>query len=391
MEEVLGRGDRLVHSKPVKRKDTYMKKIMPLILLCLFAGLAGCSKDTDAADQKPGQEDLSEPAEKENSKCSEALPDNKNEDALSEAAGGSGGEKKYTEEAYWIAYWDEEEYLAKLDERKYAADMICIFEAYFDDDHRLVFPDNARMQYESIKKSEGGKEKKYYLTFVNDLVGEGGSSQKDTELLYDILKDPAGHARDITALAKAEGFDGVEIDYEKIRNDLGLWELFISFENELIKLCESEGLGLRIVLEPSTPTGQISLPKGPEYVVMCYNLYGYGTEPGPKADAAFLEKTVSDFEGLSDNLGYAFANGGFDWDLSKNEIKALTDLEGKELIKEMGAVPERDEKSGVLTFTYEKDGSKHEVWTADDETIRIWCDVIYEKTQKPVRLSLWRI
>jgi len=31
-------------------------------------------------------------------------------------------------------------------------------------------------------------------------------------------------------IAKAEGFDGVEIDYEKIRNDLGLWDLFIAFE-----------------------------------------------------------------------------------------------------------------------------------------------------------------
>ncbi len=296
-----------------------------------------------------------------------------------------------SQEAYWIAYWDEEDYLSKIMGRQYGADIICIFEAYYDTNASLVYSDAAKAQFDAIKGSEGGKDKKYYLTFVNDMVGEGVSSQKDTDLLYTLLRDPAKHARDIVDLAKAGGYDGVEIDYEKIRNDLGLWSLFINFENELIKLCSQEGLGLRVLLEPSTPVSEIALPAGPEYVVMCYNLYGYGTGPGPKADRDFLNKIVEDFAPLSGNLGYAFANGGFDWDLSKDEILALTDLEGKELLKEYAAEAVRDEKSGVMTFKYEKEGKQHEVWIADDETIKIWTEMIYEFTQKEVRVSLWRI
>ena len=196
-------------------------------------------------------------------------------------------------EAFWIAYWDGEDYIKKLQDRGYGADIFCMFEAMFDGEYKLYLEDSVKEQYDAVKAK--AKDKKYYLTFVNDVVTETGSEQKDTDVLYAVLKDPAGHAGDVVKLAKDNGFDGVEIDYEKIRKDLGLWDLFIAFENELIKQASDAGLEVRIVLESSTPVSQISLPKGPEYVVMCYNLYGYGTEPGPKADRGFLEDIVRDF------------------------------------------------------------------------------------------------
>ena len=293
-------------------------------------------------------------------------------------------------EAFWIAYWDGEDYIKKLQDRGYGADIFCMFEAMFDGEYKLYLEDSVKEQYDAVKAK--AKDKKYYLTFVNDVVTETGSEQKDTDVLYAVLKDPAGHAGDVVKLAKDNGFDGVEIDYEKIRKDLGLWDLFIAFENELIKQASDAGLEVRIVLESSTPVSQISLPKGPEYVVMCYNLYGYGTEPGPKADRGFLEDIVRDFDPLSDNLGYAFANGGFDWNLTKDGITALSDREAKELIiKHQGDGPERDMESGVVKFTYEEKGEKHEVWVADDATIQFWADVIAVSSGKKVRVSLWRV
>ncbi len=39
---------------------------------------------------------------------------------------------------------------------------------------------------------------------------------------------------------------------------------------------------------------------------MCYNLYGNGTEPGPKADWDFLREIHEKFRDLS-NVSYAFS------------------------------------------------------------------------------------
>lgn len=131
-----------------------------------------------------------------------------------------------------------------------------------------------------------------YLTFVNDLLKkEGGSSLKDRDLLYYLLSSKESreeHMRDILEMTEQGGFDGVEIDYEAMKKDMELWRLFTSFVNELYGKTSEKKLKLRVILEPGAPVEELGFVKGPEYVFMCYNLYGYGTEPGPKADESFL-------------------------------------------------------------------------------------------------------
>ncbi len=300
-------------------------------------------------------------------------------------------EELFENEAVWAVYWDNEDVAGKLSEKALDTDIICIFEAYFDDGYKLVYNDASAALFEKLKNDPEGKDRKYYLTFVNDVVGASATVQKDTDVLYSVLKDPSKHASDIADMAKKNGFDGVEIDYEKIRKDMDLWDLFIPFERELLTICAKEGLEVRVVLEPSTPVSKLEFPEGPEYVVMCYNLFGYGTKPGPKADEEFLSELVSDFETLPGDTGYALANGGFDWDLSEDSLTALTDTEGKVLLSEHEKDAHRDEKSGVMTFTYDKDGSDHEVWIADDETMKFWSGILHEKTGRKVNLSLWKL
>ncbi|MCR5650894.1 MAG: glycosyl hydrolase [Lachnospiraceae bacterium] len=300
-------------------------------------------------------------------------------------------EALFENEACWVVYWDDEDISQKLSDRNFDTDTICIFEAYFDEDYDPVCNEKTTALFDMIKKLPQAADKNYYLTVVNDVVGPSGTEQKDTEVLYSVLKDPAKHAMDIVDLAKQGGYDGIEIDYEKIRKDMDLWDLFISFENELITLCDKEGLDLRVVLEPSTPASKLSFPEGPEYVVMCYNLFGYGTKPGPKADEEFLEGLVSDFEGLPGDTGYALANGGFDWDLTDDELVSLSDEEAGQLLSEHKAEALRDEASGVLHFTYDKEGADHEVWAADDETLDRWSRILSEKAGRKVKISLWRI
>lgn len=372
-----------------------MKKIICIIIIIMIV-VTGCGKTRDVGNE-PGEVDINQEesgvvdeTEAVNEQVG-TVQDGGDEVDINQSTAAENDGNKTEAEAVWVVYWDDEDYVSKLSSGPYDPEIICEFEAYFDGKHNLVKEERMTEQYRTLKALPGMSDKKIYLTFVNDVVSDGKSSQKDTKVLYDVLKDPEKHASDIVRAAKEEGFDGIEIDYEKIRDDLKLWKLFISFENELIKAAGSEGIPLRIVLEPSTPVEKIDLPRGPEYVVMCYNLYGYGTKPGPKADRDFLVELAERFEPLSDNLGFAFANGGFDWNLSKDTIEPLTDLQGKQLIKDFGKDAKRDEKSFDITFTYEKDGLKHEVYFADDETIKQWADIIYENTHKKVRINIWRI
>lgn len=359
-----------------------MKKLI-IILTIIFVILsaAGCSAQTGGPGTGVSSETQGSSASDVTGKPAsdvQTVPDDTKEDL-------------FMNKAVWAVYWDDEDVTKKLSKRGSDADVVCIFEAYFDDGYDLVYNDASSALFEKLKNDPAGKDRKYYLTFVNDVVGASATVQKDTEVLYSVLQDPAGHAADIVELAKKNGYDGVEIDYEKIRKDMDLWDLFIPFEKELLALCKKEGLEARVVLEPSTPVSKLEFPEGPEYVVMCYNLFGYGTKPGPKADEDFLSEIVSDFESLPGDTGYALSNGGFDWDLSEDSLTALTDSEGKALLSEHENDAHRDDKSGVMTFTYNKDGSDHEVWIADDETMKFWSGILHEKTGRKVNVSLWKL
>lgn len=177
----------------------------------------------------------------------------------------------------------------------------------------------------------------------------------------------------------------MEIDYEKIRGDLDLWKKFIVFEKDLISLCQQNSLKLRIVLETSTPVEELNFPDGASYSVMCYNLYGSGMEPGPKADVEFLTGIAAKFDALP-GISYALANGGFDFD-GGEAVEQLTSAEAAQLAEDKNATPVRDKENGALTFSYDS----HTVWYADEDTLVFWQKALEEAVGEPVNIDLWRI
>ena len=294
--------------------------------------------------------------------------------------------------AAWMVYWDGAGVLEEAQQLGDGLHAIVYFAAYFDDTDFLFVPSELDSLYDETEKLFGDAMPFRYLSVVNDREQASGSPLiKDTEILEMLFETPESidlHVRDLISLAKDYGYDGLEIDYERIR-DQALWEDFSAFIHALVPQAAEAGLQLRVLFEPSAPLRKLTFPEGPEYVMMCYNLYGDHGGPGPKADPDFLADMVKSMQYLPGRKTFALATGGFEWVGGKN-ARAVTQLQALSLAEEFQAEPARDEKSGAMFFTYQDSLKRtHEVWFADDVTLQHWAQTIRDSGDYGV--DIWRL
>lgn len=293
----------------------------------------------------------------------------------------------------WAVYWDIEQAPTEIESMKDSIEEISYFAAYFNKDNELFIPENIAKLHLSLKDRIKDNNILHYLSIVNDKINEEGSSSlKDRDLLYDLLtkeENKEQHIDKILSLCLENGYDGIEIDYEGLKNDEILWLYFLEFCDSLWETLDSYGLNMRIILEPSTPIDEYDFPHGPTYVMMCYNLHGSHSGPGPKANREFLQKLSQKMKKITGNINFALATGGFDWD-SQGKVISLTKEEAIKLIKIYDAKPIRDDESYSIFFNYKDDKDiEHEVWFADDRTLDYWMDIL--KIDGHKKFSLWRL
>lgn len=295
--------------------------------------------------------------------------------------------EKYSELSTWVVYWDTEgidEEIAALGQK---LDTIVCFEALYANDKSISHPEGCDELLNLLK--EKYSDKTIYLSYVNDYQNADGSySQKDVDLLREIFSSEESmnaYADAIIADAKASAVDGVELDYENMRKDEALFAPYARFIEILYNKCIESELSFRVATEYQTGA-KCQLINGPEYAVMCYNLYGYGTTPGPKADMAYLDACYENFSYL-DHVVFAFSLGGFKW--NGDNVTALKETEAAALANNAQANIER-EPSGGAYYSYEEvDKSASTVYYADSITINSWKGYIKDKGR--TGFALWRL
>lgn len=324
-------------------------------------------------------------------------------------------DEKQPVKSAWCVYWDTDG-ISRFEEAGSYRQQI-LFACYYREDGSVYMPQNLKEMAEDAAARQNSEVRRY-LSFVNDVLYEDGTAaQKEAWIVQKLLADPgrqAACAKEMLTVAKEAACQGVEVDFEKIRSE-ALWQSYLSFIQILQKLADEEQMVVRIVLGVDTPAEQLAFPEGPDYVVMAYNLYGYHSGPGPKADIAFVREQTRRFLILP-SLEIALANGGFDWDADGNVTEALTVTQAKERAEQYACRPVRDEKSGALQYSYLAEDGWRTVWYADEQTIQIWADAVREtadrREQKPadntageteqktagedsgrdsVEISLWRL
>lgn len=302
------------------------------------------------------------------------------------------GQTKEVSYSVWNAYWNLEGAEVQTEELAEHVKNVNYFAAYYDKDDTAFIPQNTTDFF--AKTGEAYKERGFhrYLTVVNDQIKEDGSSdQKSTELLYRLLEKEdtyRAQADSLVTLAKDAGYDGLEIDYENIRKDNTLWGYYMKFIGYLYEKCSAEGLLLRVVIEMNIESDKIPWVTGPTYCVMCYNLYGSHSGPGPKADHEFLQTVMNKMKNVPGPVDYALANGGFDWG-SDGSVTSLTTKQAQILAAEFSAECKTD-ASGAKYYTYtDENGMSHEVWYGDMETLEIWMKWLQEGGNW--EYSIWRL
>ena len=295
----------------------------------------------------------------------------------------------------WIASWDAEKGMKEYGDIKKELAAVSCFMAYYDKDDKLFVPEETK-KIAAFVQEKGQKQR--YLSITNDWKNEQGKVfSKDKELLKRLLADDEHKeqaVREMIRAAKELQCTGIELDYEAFFKDRDLLQQYLSFTYKLSSACLKEKLSLRIVLEPGMPM-DAGLCKGPEYVVMFYNLHGRHSGPGPKADGEFIAKTIKKMESIPGKKTAAFATGGCLWEdygllgLSKGKIRFLDEDEAEEIARRHNITPERDAASYAKHFTYEDAGHSYELWYADKETLKAWIKAAADGGIE--RVSLWRL
>lgn len=311
------------------------------------------------------------------------------------ACGTVGGTKPQIEDTgdwncVWYVYWDADvwdEFLLLMGATEFSS--ASMFSCYFSEDGQLYVPQG----FSELKEmAEELAISVTYLSFVNDVQHtDGSATQKDPELLRNLWADAERTeetADAMLAMAKSMGADGIEIDFENIKEP-ELWTDYIRFLELIWDKAQADELSMRVVLGVNAPVESLNFPTGPEYSVMCYNLYGSHSGPGPKADVDFLRNTAEKFVGLQ-NVTYALATGGFAWDDKGTAIRSLTQEEAEALAEEFACKPQRDKSSQDLYYKYQENGEEFTVWYADGQTLAVWRGAILG-VDPSAEFDLWRM
>lgn len=278
----------------------------------------------------------------------------------------------------WCTYWmSDKKVIQKLKQKESNLAVVNFYAAYYNGEN-LYVPNEILQLYESSKTLKFKK----YITVVDDIENKS-SDTKDTIIKQKLRNEETikKHINELVTMVKQYQFDGIELDYQKVNDELELWPNYISLINKLYVALNKENKGLRIILNDETPLKTICLPNGPQYVMRCYDLFNATTKPGPKADRAYLESLKERTSNIKD-IEYALSIGGYDWG---KEAVSISVEEAEALAKKKQVEVKRD-PSGACYYQYIQSDTTHTVWYSDDKSIMSWQEMLDNK-----KVSIWKI
>ena len=205
------------------------------------------------------------------------------------------------------------------------------------------------------------------------------------EAVARLLADPvasADHRRELVDLALANGWDGIDIDYESLPSMAG--PQFTEFLAALRDDLHAHDLLLSVAVpardrDASTHalaySYQVIGEIADQVRVMTYDNAWSGSEPGPIAPTDWVQDVVDyAVERVPrEKLMLGMATYGYDWvgDQGRN----LQHVDAVALAEQVGAEPRWDDAAAAWTFDYEDEGQQHTVWYEDARSLATKQDI----------------
>ena len=199
------------------------------------------------------------------------------------------------------------------------------------------------------------------------------------QLVADLLADPvraADHRTQLVQLAVANGWDGIDLDYEALPATAG--PVYTDFLTALRDDLHAQGLELTVAVpargsdeDPGTLAYSYQMVGGiaDQVRLMTYDYHWSTSDAGPVAPVDWVQDVVDyAVERVPpEKLMLGLATYGYDWVGTEGRTVQATDAVA--LADEVGAEPRWDDEAAAWTFSYEQDGEQHTVWYEDARSL----------------------
>ncbi len=212
---------------------------------------------------------------------------------------------------------------------------------------------------------------------VMPLINKTGSSDA-------MLTDPKIRARaieNIYRMVKENGYDGVNIDFERLKPYLRPY--LTAFMRELHARLSPEGLVVTMAVMPkwseNESTNDVAIAFDydnlakyvDKMVIMTYDRHGKWSGPGPVAPVDWVEQVVQYTVRHVPREKVLLGLAGYGYDWSKAGTRSIKAHEAMALAWRIGAEIHWDAGAGVPHFTYWDWAGKHEVWFENSYSVEL--------------------
>lgn len=286
----------------------------------------------------------------------------------------------------YVPYWDQRRALEVVSQRPDMFDQVSVVWYSLDPSGRIVRTDDT---YTNINRPAVRSMQARGIDVI-PTVTNLRNGDWNVDIVQKMLHDPAArrtHIRELVELARTEGYDGLDVDYEDLSGDDRT--AYTQFLTELGDELHAAGKVLTTAVHPKTSNaGYDDRNLAQDYRaigaavdqvrVMTYDYSWDTSPPGPVAPAAWVEKviawTVTQIPRDKVVLGIDLM--GYNW--SGGRGVTVDHRHAQTLADKHRATVHRSE-DGTPWFTYrDSSGDRHEVWYEDARSASAKLELVSE-------------
>ena len=237
------------------------------------------------------------------------------------------------------------------------------------------------------------------LALIHNITG-GNFNKEEVSALLNNKSSRSNAVSNILKLLETNGYDGINIDFENIPPTDR--EVLTAFVKELYSKLNPRGYKVTISMPAKNKDSPSSAWSGTfdyyeigknvdQVMLMTYDEHVPGGASGPIASYSWVESVIkyAATQIPKKKILIGIPGYGYDWNTETNEAKAITYSKAISTAEKHNVKPKFDSSSKGITYSYESDGEKHQVWFENSETLKAKLNLV--RTYNIGGIAVWRL